>query len=205
MSSPTLFVVEDDAAVASALSDVARLLELEAELYESADDFLSRYDGGRPGCLVLDYKLPGMNGVELQAKLRELNSLLPVIMISGHATVGTAVQALQLGAVTFLEKPFELNELSRHIEKALDLDRQRRQQHTQRDAALAKLAQLTKKEREVFYLVADGVTNAEIAKRLGISVRAVEDRRARMMKRLGADNLEQVIRLGKTLLPNQDD
>ena len=194
-SAATLFVVDDDGAVVSAIQGVARLLGVRMDAYRSADEFLTSYDPERPGCLLMDYKLPGMSGLELLQKLRTFDDSLPVVMISGHANVKTAVRAMQAGAITLLEKPVELDELCYAIQSAMAVDRMRRQKAVEQQEAKNLVDSLTAKERQVFDFVVEGKTNKEIAKTLAVSVRAVEDRRARMMTKLGADYLSDLIEM----------
>ena len=191
----TVFIVEDDAAVTDALAGVAKLMNLGVAIFSSSEDFLRAYDSNRPGCLVLDFNLPGQSGLELQRHLSRLGNLLPVIMISGQASVRTIVETMKLGALTFLEKPFSLNEIRREIQNAIDHDAARRSETSEHYEASAKIARLTHKEREVFDLVSGGKTNKEVAKQLEISVRAVEDRRRRVMRKLNVDDLSELIAL----------
>jgi len=191
----TVFVVEDEEPVAKAVANAVKLMGLRPEIYASSEDFLRSYDPKRSGCLVLDYKLSGKNGVELQRELNSLGSLLPVVMISGHANVRVVVQAMKCGAVSFLEKPFHMTSFHHAIREALDVDARRRQESAERDAARARIDGLTQKERDVLSLVCNGHTNKEIAERLGLSLRAVEDRRARMLKKLEIEALAELIAL----------
>ena len=192
---PTLFVVDDDPAVSRALDSVGQLLGLPVVAFSSARDFLQVYDPAQPGCLILDIKMPGMTGLELQKKLREMECFLPIIMVSGHADVRIAVEVMSWGAVTLLEKPFRLAELIAYIRQALDRDLEQRSQRSQQSAAETQFAQLTFKEREVFELVTSGMMNKQIAAELRLSIRAVEDRRARLMKKLGVHSLAELLQL----------
>jgi FixJ family two-component response regulator len=189
----TVFVVEDEEPVAKAVANAVKVIGLKPEVYSSAEGFLGSYDSSRFGCLVLDYKLSGTNGLELQRELNSLGSLLPVVMISGHADVRVAVEAMQNGAVTLLEKPFQMTRLHGAIREALDVAVRRRQKSAERDAAKATIDRLTQKEREVLYLVCQGHTNKDIAAQLGLSLRAIEDRRARMMKKLDVETLAELL------------
>ena len=195
----TLFVVDDDAAVAAALVELGEMIGLNTETFASAQEFLDAVDETRPGCLVLDVRMRGMSGIQLQKRLTERQIELPTIVISGHADVRMAVEAMRAGAVTFLEKPFRMQELIDHIHEAVERDSANRRQRELRAAAKQRLSALTAKEREVFDLVAAGNTNAEIAAELGLSSRAIEDRRARVMKKLQLDSLAEVIELSKSL------
>jgi FixJ family two-component response regulator len=190
----TIFVVDDDAAVGRALSSAGKLLGNPVRAFASAADFLAAYTR-EPGCLVLDIRMPGMTGLELQRKLADDGVPIPVVMISGHADVRIAVEAMTLGAVTLLEKPFRLEELLSHVRRALAKDAADRAARETSAAADARLASLTAKEREVLELVAAGKTNREMADLLGLSVRAVEDRRARLMKKVDAGSVAELVRL----------
>jgi FixJ family two-component response regulator len=192
---PTIFVVNGDVAVRNALAGVAKLLGRPCELCTTASEFLASYDRSRAGCLILDYKLGEQSGLELQRRLTQLGYLLPVIMISSHVTVRTVVEAMQNGALSVLETPFALDELCQLIKQAFELDAVRRVEVAERDEAMKLLATLTRKEHEVFNMVAEGMSNKEMARKLDLSVRAVEDRRSRMMRKLDFDYLSDVIQL----------
>lgn len=193
MSSPTVFVVDDDDAVRKAVASAGGLLGHPVRAFASAADFLATYTPDQSGCLVLDVKMPGMTGLELQRKLADDGTTLPVVMISGHADVRIAVEAMTLGAVTLLEKPFSLDELLAQVRKAIERDAAERASRGKAEDARAKLAALTPKEREVLDQVIAGCTNREIADTLGLSVRAVEDRRARLMRKMGANSLAELV------------
>lgn len=192
---PTVFVVDDDDGVRAAVASAGGLLGQPVRAFASAAEFLAEYTPDQPGCLVLDVKMPGMTGLELQRKLADDGATLPVVMISGHADVRIAVEAMTLGAVTLLEKPFSLEELLTQIRKALDKDAAERAARGKVDDVRARLAALTPKEREVLDHVTAGRTNREIADTLGLSVRAVEDRRARLMRKMGVTSLAELIAL----------
>jgi len=191
---PTIFVVDDDAAVGRALQSAGKLLGHPVLVFPSAADFRAAYRD-EPGCLVLDIRMPGMTGLELQRKLADDGVNIPVVMISGHADVRIAVEAMTLGAVTLLEKPFRLDELLSHVRKALEKDATDRAARQQTADADARLAALTAKEREVLELIAAGKTNREMADLLGLSIRAVEDRRARLMKKVNAGSVAELVKL----------
>lgn len=191
---PTIFVVDDDEAVRRALTTAGALLGHPVRGFASAAEFLAEFDPARPGCLVLDIRMPGMTGLELQRKLAD-GAALPVVMISGHADVRVAVEAMTLGAVTLLEKPFRLDELLGHLRRAIEKDRADRELRSRRAEADSRLAGLTPKEREVLEMVAAGRTNREMAEELGLSVRAVEDRRSRLMRKVNARTTAELVRL----------
>jgi len=191
---PTIFVVDDDPAVQRALCSVGQLLDLPVSTFSSAHQFLAKLDASSPGCLVLDIRIPGMSGLELQQHLNHTNTPLPIIIISGHADVQIAVEAMRSGALTLLEKPFSLDVISAEIRRALQIDRLRRAAHERTAETQSQLARLTRKEREVLELITAGRTNKEIAAELHLSVRAVEDRRSRMMKKLDVRSLIELHR-----------
>ena len=190
---PTIYVVDDDAGVSKALAGAGALLGHPVRSFASAADFLADYDPAAPGCLVLDVKMPGMSGLELQRKLADEGVRIPVVMVSGHADVRIAVEAMTLGALTLLEKPFRLDELIAHLRTALARDAAARAAASRQGAATARLAALTPKEREVLERIARGATNKDIAAELGLSVRAVEDRRARLMKKMDARSVADLV------------
>lgn len=195
MPDATLFAVDDDQAICDALICLADMIGLAVEAYVSPTDFLDAIDGDRPGCVVLDVRMPQMSGLQLQQKLRERQIDLPVIMISGHADVPMAVEAMQQGALTFLEKPFRVQEIVEQVQRGIELDRKRREFRAKADAARIRIARLTSKEQEVMNRMAAGWTNQNMADELGLSLRAIEDRRARLMKKLEVNALRELIAL----------
>lgn len=187
----TIFVVDDDDAVGRAIASAAKLLGYPLRIFASASEFLAAYSPDQPGCLVLDIRMPGMTGLELQRKLTDDGIRIPIVMISGHADVRIAVEAMAMGAITLLEKPFSLDELLANLRKAIQSDLDRRSV----EANAARLDDMTAKEREVLELIAAGKTNREMADELGISLRAVEDRRARLMKKANASSVAELVQL----------
>ncbi|WP_020474413.1 response regulator transcription factor [Zavarzinella formosa] len=191
----TIFVVDDDEAIRNALLSVGTLLGHPVRTFPSAEAFLEANQQDQPGCLVLDIKMPGMTGLELQRKLLDANCALPVIMISGHADVRIAVETMTLGAVTLLEKPFGLDELLSNVRKAIAKDQENRSQSEESNLAKIRVSALTSKEREVLTLISQGLTNREMADQLGLSIRAVEDRRSRLMKKVQARSINDLVRI----------
>jgi RNA polymerase sigma factor (sigma-70 family) len=192
---PTIFVVDDDAAVRRAIASAGKLMGQPVKQFASAAEFLEAYDSSRPGCLVLDLKMPGMTGIELQQRLVDDGVMLPVIVVSGHADVRIAVDVMTRGALTLLEKPFRLEELLSKLRQALEQDEKHREKAKEQAESDAKLAGLTAKEREVLEAIAAGKTNRDIADELGLSLRAVEDRRARLMKKVRAKSVAELVQV----------
>jgi len=191
----TVYVVDDDPAVIQALTELVKLVGLEVHAYTSADEFLAAYQPSGPACLVLDVRMPGMSGMELQRKLALAGVTLPIIIVTGHSDVRMAVEAMKLGAVEFLEKPFRAQELCDNIQKAVRIDQDRWQARQRREKADRRFEDLTPAERTVMSLVAVGKTNKMIADELGLSVRAIEDRRSRMMKKLGVKSRGELLEM----------
>jgi len=196
---PTVFVVDDDPAMRDSLCWLLQSVDLHVETYPSADAFLAAYDPGRPGCLVLDVRMPGMSGLNLQDELRTRHIRLPIIMLSGHAEVPTAVRALKAGAIDFMEKPFSDELLLDRIRQAIDLDREQREAEARRTAVAARYALLTPREREVMELVTAGKANKVIAADLGLSPKTVEVHRAAVMDKMHADSVADLVRMRMAL------
>lgn len=199
-SKPTVFIVDDDPAVRRAVGVVAKSLGYPVREFGKASDFLYGYEEGTPGVLVLDVRMPEMTGMELHQMLADADIRIPVIMISGHADVRMAVKAMSLGAFTFLEKPFRMPELQQCIQTAVEENVEALEFEQQTTAIRSRLASLTTKEREVLDLVLDGRSNKEIASELNISLRAVEDRRSRLMKKMQASSVIQLVSWLKAIL-----
>jgi len=191
----TTFVVDDDAAVRASLKLLLRSIGLRAETYSSASEFLEAYDAARPGCLILDVRMPGMSGLELQEKLDELHSILPIIFLTAHGDVQMAVKAVKTGAVDFLEKPFRDQDLIDKIQHAIDDDASTRKKLADRQKILALIESLTPREREVMDMVVAGKANKVIAIDLGLSQRTVEIHRGRVMRKMQADSVSQLVQM----------
>ena len=192
---PTIFVVDDDDAVRTALRLLIKALGLPVETFASAQEFLDSFDADRPGCLVTDIRMPGMSGLELQAKLNELHSIMPLVFISGHGDIPMAVEAMQHGAMDFIQKPFRDQDLIDRIRQALDLDRANRAALRGRDEIIERIRTLTPREHEVLALVAAGKANKVIAGDLDVSQRTVEIHRARVMEKMNASSLAHLVRM----------
>jgi RNA polymerase sigma factor (sigma-70 family) len=192
---PTVFIVDDDAAIRIAMQALMDSVNLEHEIFASADEFLEKANEHRPGCLVLDIRMPGLGGLELQEELIKRQSTLPIIFITGHGDVPMAVDAMQKGAVDFIQKPFRDQELLDRIREALATDEERREAQQQHAEIALRLDRLTKREREVFELVVTGKPNKVIAYELGVSQRTVEIHRARVMEKMQARSLADLVRM----------
>jgi FixJ family two-component response regulator len=192
---PMIYVVDDDAAVRESIVALIKLRGAQTRAFPSAEAFLKEADLSAAGCLVLDLRMPGMSGLELLTHLRAGGSLLPVIVVTAHADVPTAVKAMKQGAETFLEKPCSEEELWNAIEDVLHRDRQ--QQAQQRAAAdtKARLSELSLDELQVYKMLVDGFQNKQVASRLGIGLRTVELRRATIMKKMQANSFSELVRL----------
>ncbi len=193
---PTVFVVDDDEAVRRALKLLIVSAGMPVETYPSADEFLADYDPARPGCLVLDVRMPGMSGLALQEQLLAQNISIPVIIMTGHGDVAMAVGAVQKGAVDFLQKPFDDEVLLGRVREAIALDRETREKQARQAGFQAKLDRLTPREREVLDLLIAGKGNKEIALDLGLSRKTVDIHRAHVMMKLGVDSLLDIARSG---------
>jgi len=194
-SQQTVFIVDDDEGVRDALSMLLGTIGQAHELFASATEFLESYDERKGGCLVLDIRMPRMSGLDLQEKLNEKGSLLPIIFITGHGDILMAVEAMRRGALDFIRKPFREQDLLDRINEALDFNAGKRKALLDRQQLLGKIALLSEREGEVFHRVADGEMNKVIAFDLGISERTVEVHRSQVMKKLGVRTLAQLVRI----------
>jgi len=194
-SLPTVFVVDDDAPVRDGLKLLLRSVGHRVETCASAQEFLDLYTDDRPGCLVLDVRMPGMSGLDLQERLNERRAILPIIFITGHGDVPMAVEALQAGALDFLQKPFRDQELLDRIARALEKDASNRRELVELKQIAARFAELTPRERAVMDLVVQGKANKVIAGDLDISQRTVEIHRARVMEKTQAGSLAHLVRM----------
>lgn len=192
---PTVFIVDDDDAVRQALRMLMRSVELPVEAFPSAQDFLETYEPNQPGCLLLDVRMPRMSGIELQERLRQLDSALPIIFMTGHGDVPMAVQAMQSGAFDFLEKPFRDQDMIDRVHLALDQDREQREHTRRRREIVARLESLTNREREIMERIVAGEANKVIAANLQMSQRTVEIHRGRVMEKMNAESLAHLVRM----------
>jgi two-component system, LuxR family, response regulator FixJ len=191
----TIFVVDDDEGVRNSLKFLLKSVGLATRAFASADEFLAAYRPDQPGCLVLDVRMPGMSGLELQQQLNVRGAIVPVIFITGHGDVPMAVEAMQQGAFDFLQKPFRDQDLIDRIQRALESDVKNRAALAEHDKIRARLDSLTEREREVLGLLTSGKQNKTMAAELGLSQRTVEIHRARIMEKTGAGSLAQLVRM----------
>jgi two-component system, LuxR family, response regulator FixJ len=194
-TNPTVFVVDDDQAMRTSLQWLIESTGMQVKTFESADAFLSSYYPGRAGCLLLDVRMPGMSGLELQSYLAREGYQLPVIIITGHGDVGMAVKAMRAGAMDFIEKPFHDEDLLCSIQRALEVDQRQRLSRAARADILVRVADLTPREHEVMGMVTDGKANREIAVALGVTPKTVEAHRARVMEKMRAESLAELVRM----------
>ena len=196
---PTVFVVDDDEAVRHFLRGLIASVGLRVEVYAAARDFLDAFEVGTPGCLLLDIRMPGLSGLELQRELAERDIRLPVIILTGHGDVRVAVHALKAGAVDFIEKPFNNDLLLGRIQKAVADSVEADSARVRHDEIAGRLGLLTPRERQVLDLVVAGETNKGVARRLDISEKTVEVHRARVMEKMRAKSFAALVKMVATL------
>lgn len=191
----TTYIVDNDDSLRDSLQFLLESGGIRCQGFGSAEAFLESYVKDRPGCLLLDVRLPGMSGVVLQEELARERVELPVIVLTGYGDVGTAVSMLKRGAFDFFEKPFSDAALFERVQQAMEVDSARRRRRAQREAVTRRLAGLTAREREVFDQVVIGKPNKVVASEFGISEKTVEVHRARVMQKLGAASLAELVRI----------
>ena len=194
-----VFVVDDDAPMRESLKNLLRSVGLRVEAFASAQEFLRSTRPEAPGCLVLDVRLPGLSGLDLQKQMAEGDRHMPIIFITGHGDIPMTVQAMKAGAVEFLTKPFRDQELLDAVQHALARDRQAREQRAESDALRRRYSALTPREREVMALVVAGLLNKQIAGQLGTSEAAVKVHRQHVMAKMAAGSLATLVRMADRL------
>jgi two-component system response regulator FixJ len=195
----SIYVIDDDAAVRDSLRMLLQGAGMAVETFDSAEAFLARVGDVASGCVVTDVRMPGMTGIELQRALQARAAKLPLIVVTGHGDIDTAVIAMKSGAHDFIEKPYKEERLLGAIRDALELEERQRAARAQTSGIAARAATLSQRQRQVMDLVVEGLPNKEIAVRLGISARTVEIYRAWVMERMGARNVAELIRLALQL------
>ena len=196
---PTVFVIDDDEAVRHFLRGLIASVDLRVQAYASAQEFLDAYQRNSPGCLVLDIRMPGMSGLELQQELNAQGIDLPVIVLTGHGNVQVVVHAMKAGAVDFIEKPFNNELLLDRVQKAVAKSVDTYEDRVRRDEILNRQKRLTPRERQVLDLVVAGESNKHIARRLHISDKTVEIHRANVMEKMQAKSLADLVKMVSSL------
>jgi RNA polymerase sigma factor (sigma-70 family) len=191
----TVFLVDDDDAVRDSVSLLMRSAGLRTREFASAAEFLDQYGQEQLGCLLLDVRMPGMSGLDLQEELNKRNHTLPIVFISAHGDIPMAVEAIRRGAIDFIQKPFDDQELLDKVKQALDSSERRYEEESERLDIRQRVESLTAREREVMSQVVQGKANKVIASDLGVSQRTVEIHRARVMEKMQAASLAQLVRM----------
>ena len=202
---PTVFVVDDDSAVRSSLRLLLKSVRLPVVTFESAAAFVDSLSDDLGGCLLLDVRMPGINGPELQRRLNLMGITLPVIFITGHGDVAMAVEAMRQGAFDFVQKPFHDQDLLDRVHRALHQDAQNRGKQSEQALIRTRLESLTPREREVLQQVTRGSSNKVMAYELGISQRTIEIHRARIMEKMHARSLAQLVKMILNVTPHPPD
>jgi FixJ family two-component response regulator len=198
-SQPTVYVIDDDLQVRRAVGRLLASAGHRAELFSSAIQFLENTEGDRPGCVLIDLRLPGLNGIDLFNLLRTTGKTIPMVFLTGYGDVPTSVQAMKAGAVDFLTKPVDEEELLEAIGRALVRDAQLRERRAEQEELLGRRATLTRRERQVFDLVVHGLLNKQIAGRLGTTEQTVKVHRGRVMHKMQATSIAQLVHIAERL------
>jgi FixJ family two-component response regulator len=200
---PAVFLVDDDAGVRRALHAAMQSVNVAIESFASAEEFLAKRDPARPGCILLDLRMPQMSGLDLLQHIRREGDTIPILFLTGHGDVNGAVQAMQNGADDFLEKPFRDSVLIERVRAAFEEDARRRRQLIRKSEMRRRMASLTKRETEVMHLVVAGYSSKDIAEKLGISLKTVEHHRIHLLDKMQVNTAVDLTRevVGAGLLP----
>jgi FixJ family two-component response regulator len=190
---PTIFLVDPDGSTRDAITKLAGLMNLPCEAFETGQEFFAAFDPARPGCVVMELKVPGMNGLQIQQRLRDSESILPVVFICSRPSVSIAVHAMRCGAVHVLEKPVRESELCSAIQEAIQWDEQRRQARLLQWEVKQLVGRLSEREKAMLEMIAGGLGKSVIAGELGVSVRTVEHYRTQLMRKLQANSLTDLM------------
>jgi FixJ family two-component response regulator len=196
---PAIVVVDDDVSVREALNNLFRSVGLQVETFANAQEFLSRKRSSVPACLVLDVRLPGLSGLDVQRQLAEAGSEIPIVFITAHGDIPMSVRAMKAGAVEFLPKPFRDEDLLDAVRQAIERDRQSRARHAESAELGGRYETLTTREQEVMGFVIQGVINKQIAAKMNISEPTVKLHRGRLMQKMHADSLADLIKMSQKL------
>lgn len=192
---PVVFVVDDDESIRTLWRWLMESNGIGVQVFASAAEFIAAYGNDTPGCLVLDLRLPGMTGLELQEHLKQKGIEIPIVFMSGHGDIPTAVSAIKGGAIDFIQKPFSYREVLAIIAKALQRDAEIRARRSRRELVAGRLAMLTDRERQVLQCVIEGKQNKIIAVELNISMKTVEFHRAKVMEKMGAASVAELVQI----------
>jgi two-component system response regulator DctR len=199
---PTIVLVEPDPAICESVRRIACVLEVHCNTYATGTDFLDAFDNEQAGCLVLEIAIPGVNGLQIQHRLRALNATLPIIFLTASASVSIAVHTMRMGAFHFLEKPFHEHDLWTAIQQALQVDQKRREAKSIQAAIDARLGTLSEKELAVLELVAQCKSKEAIAAEMGVSIRTIEHHRTQLMRKLKTNSIAGLVRFALTMNPS---
>ena len=198
-SDAIIAIVDDDPSVREGLSSLIRSAGLQVETFASAQEFLARPGAEAPSCLVLDLQLPGLSGLDLQKRMAEVGLEIPIVFLTGHGNIPASVQAMKAGAVEFLTKPFDEQELLRAIREAIERDRRTRQRHSDMRELQQRYESLTAREQQLMQKVVSGLLNKQIADELKITEATVKFHRGHIMHKMRADSLADLVRMAETL------